>query len=132
MTRILVVEDEQPSRAVINKALTRLGGYEVIFTEEVEAALRLTRSGEVALVVMDVALSNTAHEGRPVDGLAFTRLLKADPLSRNVPVLLTTAYALRGDGERLCAESGAEGYIAKPFRELGHLADKVRSMLAAG
>ena len=129
MTRILVVEDEPYIQTMICKVLTKLGGYDVTITEDVEQGLDLARSGTVALVVMDVSLANSAYQGEYIDGLAFTRLLKADLTARAVPVLLATAHALPGDAERLRAACNADGYIAKPFVEPKELVEKVRGML---
>ena len=129
MTRILVVEDESPSRAVISKALTRLGGYEVIFTEEVEAALRLTRSGEVALVLMDVSLANSRYQDRAVNGVDLCRILKSDPETCDVPIVLATAHAMRGDEEMLLAESGADDYLSKPVVDHTAFVARIRRSL---
>jgi CheY-like chemotaxis protein len=129
MTHILVVEDEPSIQLVIRKTLTKIGGYEVTVTEDVEQGLQLLRAGQVALVVMDVSLSNSRHEGELIDGLAFTRLIKQDAATQHVPVLLATAHAMPGDNERLRELSGAEGYIAKPFAQPLLLVHRVREML---
>jgi CheY-like chemotaxis protein len=131
MTHILVVEDDPSNQIVIRKALTKIGGYAVTVTEDVDEVMRLARSGEIALVVMDVSLSNSVHAGQHVDGVAITQLLKADASARGVPVLLATAYAMHGDAERLREACGAEAYISKPFIEPRELVDKVRALLAA-
>ncbi len=130
MTHVVVVEDDPLTQVVVRKALTRLGGYEVTVTESVEETLRLVRSGAVGLVVMDVSLANSRHEGRNIDGVAFTQLLKSDPATRAVPVLLATAHARPGDAQRLLAASGADGYLAKPFGDTLHLVERVRQMPA--
>lgn len=129
MTHILVIEDEPAIQVVMQKTLTRLGGYDVTVTEDVAQSLALVRSGQIALVLMDVSLANSRYEGELIDGLAFTRLLKADPATRAVPVLLVTAHALPGDAERMRAASGAEAYIAKPFARPADLVAKVRDVL---
>lgn len=129
MTHILVIEDEPMTQMTIQKMLSKAGGFEVTITEEVDRALALIRSERVALVLMDVSLINSHYEGKLIDGLAFTRLIKAEPAGQNLPVLLATAYALIGDAERLLAESGADGYIAKPFANAKALVDKVQAML---
>lgn len=131
MTHILVIEDDPLTQLVMRKALLKLGGFQVTVTESVAEAFGLARSGQVGLVVMDIALANTRHDGRPIDGVTFTQLLKSDPATRALPVLLATAYAGPGDAERLCQESGADGYIAKPFAEPRQLVTKVQAMLAA-
>ncbi len=114
----------------MRKALSKIGGYDVTVTEDVQLVLRLARTAEVDLVVMDVSLANSLFEGNQMDGLAITRLLKADALARRVPVLLATAYAMQGDSARLIGASGADDYISKPFVEPRELVDKVRSLLA--
>jgi CheY-like chemotaxis protein len=126
---ILVIEDEPTIQLVIRKTLTRLGGYEVTVSENVTESLALARTGQIALVLMDVSLAHSEYAGELIDGLAFTRLLKADPATRAIPVLLVTAHARPGDAERLCAASGAEGYLAKPFAHPIELVEKVRAML---
>jgi CheY-like chemotaxis protein len=131
MARILVVEDDPSNQIVMRKVLTKIGGHTVTLTEDVSEVLRLVRAREVDLVVMDVSLANSLYDGRHVDGVAITQLLKADAATRDVPVLLSTAYAMRGDAERLQEACGADGYISKPFLEPRELADKVRLLLPA-
>jgi CheY-like chemotaxis protein len=130
MGHVLVVEDDPSSQIVIRKVLTKLGGHTVTVTEDVAEVLKLVRARAVDVVVMDVSLTGSLYEGRPVDGVVITQLLKADPATRDVPVLLATAYALRGDAERLVAACGADGYIAKPFAEPRELAEKVGRLLS--
>lgn len=130
MGRILVVEDDPSSQIVIRKILTKLGGHMVTLTEDVAEVLALVRARSVDAVVMDVSLTNSRHDGHWVDGVAITRLLKADPATCAVPVLLATAYALRGDAERLLAACGADDYVSKPFVEPRELVDKVERLLS--
>lgn len=129
MPHILVIEDDPTIQLVMSKTLTRLGGYNVTVSEDVAESLALARTGQIALVLMDVSLSHSHYAGELIDGLAFTRLLKADPLAHPIPVLLVTAHALPGDAERLCAASGADGYIAKPFAHPTDLVEQVKAML---
>lgn len=129
MTHIVVIEDEPAIQRVIHKALTKVGGFTVTVAEDVGYVLHLARSRQVALVIMDVSLSNSPYQGQLIDGLAFTRLLKNDPVTCDIPVLLATAHALPGDAERLLSLSNADDYIAKPFARPGVLVEKVRQML---
>jgi CheY-like chemotaxis protein len=124
-----VVEDDPSNQVVIRKALVKIGGYHVTVAEDVALILQLVRSGEIALVVMDISLSNSTYEGRHVDGIVVTRLIKADPATRHIPVLLATAYAMQGDAERLRTACGADGYISKPFVEPRELVNRVRGLL---
>jgi CheY-like chemotaxis protein len=129
VSHILVVEDEPLTRKAIQKMLSKGGGFNVLLTEDVNQALAFIRAGEVALVLMDVSLTNSIHDDQLIDGLKFTRLIKAEPAARNVPVILATAHTLIGDAERLLAESGADGYIAKPFLDSAALVGKVQAAL---
>ncbi len=109
--------------------LTRIGNMEATISEDSEEILALCRSGTVDLVLMDVALSKTEYQGEPIDGVELTKILKADPATAHIPVVLITAHAMRGDRERLLAESGAEAYIAKPLSDHRELLVTVRSHL---
>jgi two-component system cell cycle response regulator DivK len=114
-TRILVVEDDAMNAKLFHLILTRRAGFEVEVTEDAEHVLANAREGGVDLVIMDVSLSGSRIEGRPVDGLEITRRLKADPATKGIPVLLATAHAMKGSRERFLAESGADDYISKPI-----------------
>jgi CheY-like chemotaxis protein len=87
--------------------------------------------GRVHVAVVDVSLNEANWEGRRVDGVELTRLLKsqAEKLGRHLPVLLSTAHAMAGDRERLLAESGADDYLEKPVYEAAQLVEKVRALL---
>lgn len=114
MRHVLVVEDDPQNALLFRKVLERRGGCRVTHVEDPHAVLELVRSGDVDLVVMDVSLSHSQLEGRPVTGIELTRRLKSDAATREVPVMLATAHAMRGDEARLLAESGADGYLSKP------------------
>ena len=115
--RIVIVEDDAMNALVMSKILTRVGGHQVTVLESVEEVQSLIKAEQVDLLVMDVSLSNTVYQGRAIDGVEFTRLLKADDHLASVPVLLATAHAMKGDAERLLRESGADAYIAKPISD---------------
>jgi two-component system cell cycle response regulator DivK len=129
--QILVVEDDPLNARLFEMILARRGHYEVSVTDDPDEILSLVRSGHVALVVMDVSLDNARYQGRPIDGVELTRLIKTDEKTRGVPVLLATAHAMRGDKESLLQESGAEGYVSKPIVDHQRFLDKVNSLLVA-
>ena len=114
MRHAVVVEDDAHNATLFRKVLEKRAGCRVTVTEDPAEVLALVRAGGVSLVVMDVSLRRSQWQGRPVGGVEICRLLRADGLHR-VPVLLATAHAMRGDGERLIAESGADDYVAKPI-----------------
>jgi two-component system, cell cycle response regulator DivK len=114
MTTVLIVEDDPINLRVFSKILTKRGGLQVKGTEIVEEVLQYAQSGEIDAILMDVALANSSYEGRPVDGIKITQMLKADEQTSNLPVILVTAHAMEGDRENFLKQSGADGYISKP------------------
>ncbi|MGL5835521.1 MAG: response regulator [Waterburya sp.] len=114
MTTVLIVEDDPINLRVFSKILTKRGGLQVKGTEIVEEVLQYAQSGEIDAILMDVALANSSYEGKPVDGIKITQMLKADEQTANLPVILVTAHAMEGDRENFLKQSGADGYISKP------------------
>ncbi len=115
MRRALVVEDDAHNAMLFRKLLEKRCGCAVTITESVEEVLDRCRTGTVDLIIMDVSLNNSRWEGRAINGVEICRLLKKDPVTAQVPVVLATAHAMRGDAELLLAESGADDYVAKPI-----------------
>ncbi|HAC64932.1 MAG TPA: hypothetical protein DCF68_15725 [Cyanothece sp. UBA12306] len=114
MTTVLIVEDDPINLRVFSKILTKRGGLNVKNTEDVEEVISIAQGGEIDLVLMDVSLSNSVYQGQAVDGIKITQLLKAEPKTANLPVILVTAHAMEGDQENFLQQSGADGYISKP------------------
>lgn len=126
---VLLVEDDPVNALVFTKILSKRGGLTVKHTEDVEEVLRVTASGEVCLVLMDVSLSSSTYEGRAVDGIKITQMLKANPLTANLPVLLVTAHVMEGDREYFLSQSGADGYISKPITDQEAFVTQVKAMI---
>jgi CheY-like chemotaxis protein len=130
--KILLVEDDPVNVKFMQVVLTRRGGYEVTVSEEVGEILRFVKEEKPVLVIMDVSLSRSTWEDRKVDGLAITRLLKQDPDSAKIPVMLATAHAMFGDRERFMRDTGAEGYLAKPIHDPDLFLKAIREVIAKG
>jgi CheY-like chemotaxis protein len=126
--RVLIVEDHALVAKFYRMALERAGGFTCILTEDMPEILRHVEAGNVDIAILDVSLSGTEWEGRPVDGVQLTRLLK-ERSPRPLPILLATAHAMAGDRERLLAASGADDYIQKPVYDAQELVNKVRRLL---
>ena len=129
MTTILIVEDDPTNVRVFSKVLTKRGGLAVRHTEDVAEVIEIARLGEVALILMDVSLTRSVYEGKMMDGIKITQLLKADPLTMNVPVILLTAYAMEGDREKFLNQSGADDYISKPVLDHQAFVDQIKALL---
>jgi CheY-like chemotaxis protein len=125
MTTVLIVEDDPINFRVFSKILTKRGGLEVKGTENVEEVLRIARAQEVDIVLMDVSLANSVYQGKAVDGIKITQMLKADPQTSNLPIILVTAHAMEGDRENFLKQSGADGYISKPVVDHQEFIDRI-------
>lgn len=105
MKRILVVEDNDLNRKLFCDVLAA-NGFSVEPVSDGELAIDRARAFVPNLVIMDIQLPN-------ISGLDLIAQLKCDANLRNTPVLAVTAYAGKGDEERI-REVGAQGYLAKP------------------
>ena len=129
MTTVLIVEDDPINLRVFSKILTKRGGLEVKGTEDAEEVMQIARSGQADIILMDVSLGNSYYQGEAVDGLKITQMLKADPQTARLPIILVTAHAMRGDRETFLQESGADGYISKPVVDHQQFVDQIKSMM---
>jgi two-component system, cell cycle response regulator DivK len=104
--RILIVEDN-PVNLQLAQFLLKAAGFAVDSAGTAPEGVDKARASLPDLILMDVELPG-------MDGLTATRLLKADPATKAIPVVALTANAMRGDRER-CLEAGCAGYISKPI-----------------
>jgi CheY-like chemotaxis protein len=116
---ILVVEDEPVIRELVRSMLSE-EGVEVTLAENGLEGLKRVKAQAFDLILLDVVLPQ-------MDGLTLCRLIKADPLTRSVPLYMLTAKQKRADVEA-ATRAGADGYIHKPFRgaELFDLVARLR------
>jgi CheY-like chemotaxis protein len=128
---VLVVEDDPANAVLVEAILTTVGDFEVLRAEDGDEVLRAVRELPVAAVLMDVSLSHTRVDGERVDGVELTRRLRDVPEGLNLPVILLTAHAMRGDRERLLFSSSANDYMAKPIVDQRGLVDLVRRHIRA-
>jgi two-component system, cell cycle response regulator DivK len=104
--RILVVEDTEDNRRILRDLLTR-AGFELIEAVDGESGVSMATLHRPDLILMDIQL--------PIfDGYEATRRIKANPDTRNIPIIAVTSYALSGDETKALA-AGCDGYVAKPF-----------------
>ncbi|MBD2313734.1 response regulator [Desertifilum sp. FACHB-1129] len=129
MRTVLIVEDDPVNARVFSKILTKRGGLSVKHTENVEEVMQIVHSGEADIILMDVSLARSVYQGKSVDGIKITQMLKADPQTKDVPVILVTAHAMQGDRENFLKQSGADGYISKPVVDHQEFVDQILALL---
>jgi two-component system cell cycle response regulator DivK len=116
---ILIVEDNTLNMKMLADLLGSQG-YAVLQAEDGEPGFTMAKQHRPDLILMDIQL-------RDISGLEVTRRLRADPETRDIPVVAVTAFAMRGDAERLLA-GGCDGYVPKPISPRRFL-DTVRDFI---
>lgn len=104
---ILLVEDHPQDLELVTDLLHG-AGYQVLAATTAEEALVLINAHRPDLILMDIRLPG-------LDGLQATRLLKADPATRTIPVIALTAHAMPEDQERI-RDAGCDAHLTKPLR----------------
>ena len=121
MTKILLVEDNEMNLDMLSRRLSRQG-YEVVAAQDGAAGVDRAASERPHIILMDMSL--------PVlDGWEATRRLKADPATREIPIIALTAHAMAEDREKAMA-AGCDDYDTKPI-DLPRLIEKIKKLLPA-
>jgi two-component system cell cycle response regulator DivK len=107
MTSILVVEDN-PTNLKLARCILTGAGYAVLEARDAPTGIARARAAKPDLILMDVQLPG-------MDGLSAAHLLKQDPVTRTIPIIALTAFAMKGDEQKMLA-AGCDGYVAKPLR----------------
>jgi len=116
--RFLVVDDFTSMRRVVRGLLCEMGHTDVEEADNGESALRELRAGCFDVVVTDVSMPC-------MDGFELLEAIRAEPVLRQVPVLMVTAEAAPEDMAR-AARCGASGYVIKPFTKCAFEAQVTR------
>jgi two-component system cell cycle response regulator DivK len=109
---VLVVEDNELNMKLFHDLL-EANGYRVLQTRDGLSALDIARRHMPDLILMDIQLPE-------VSGIEVTKWLKEDDELKGIPVIAVTAFAMKGDEEKI-REGGCEAYISKPISVLGFL-----------
>lgn len=110
--KVMIVEDNELNMKLF-RDLIEASGYRTVRTRNGFEALDLAREHKPDLILMDIQLPK-------VSGLDVTRWLKKDDELRSIPVIAVTAFAMKGDEERI-REGGCEAYISKPISVPGFI-----------
>lgn len=120
--RVMIVEDNELNMKLFNDLL-EAQSYETIQTRNGLEVLDLARHHKPDLILMDIQLPE-------VSGLDVTKWLKEDDVLQRIPVIAVTAFAMKGDEERI-RQGGCEAYISKPISVVKFL-ETVKSYLGDG
>lgn len=120
--RVLIVEDNELNMKLFNDVL-EARGYHTLGCRDGLEAVRLARHHRPDLIIMDIQLPE-------VSGLEVTKWLKEDMELRHIPVIAVTAFAMKGDPEKM-REGGCEAYLAKPISVTGFLGLVERFLIPA-
>ena len=119
---VLVVEDNELNMKLFHDLL-EASGYDIIETRNGLEAIDLARTHRPDLILMDIQLPE-------VSGLEVTKWLKEDDDLRSIPVIAVTAFAMKGDEERI-RQGGCEAYLSKPI-SVTKFIETVKSYLGDG
>ena len=104
--KVLIVEDNELNMKLFNDLLVA-HGYGTLLTKDGVEAIALARQHRPDLILMDIQLPE-------ISGLQVTQWLKEDEDLRTIPIIAVTAFAMKGDEEKI-RDGGCEAYIAKPI-----------------
>ncbi|HEX7475701.1 MAG TPA: response regulator [Dehalococcoidales bacterium] len=107
MANVVLIVDDDPNSMKLTYDLLNVCGYTTLAAVNGLQAVEMAKSHIPDLILMDIQLPL-------MDGLSATRLIKADIATRDIPIIAATAYAMKGDEEKVI-EAGCSGYITKPI-----------------
>lgn len=105
-SKVLIVEDNELNMKLFHDLL-EAHGVDTIETRDGHNVLELAREHKPDLILMDIQLPE-------ISGLDVTKMLKEDPELKSIPVIAVTAFAMKGDEQKI-REGGCEDYISKPI-----------------
>jgi two-component system, chemotaxis family, chemotaxis protein CheY len=118
--KFLIVDDFSTMRRIVRGLLKEMGCHNADEAEDGAAALQMLKNGKYDFVVSDINMPN-------MNGFDLLKAVKADDTLKHIPVLMVTAEARKEDIV-LAAQSGAAGYIVKPFTK-ATLEEKLQKIL---
>jgi two-component system cell cycle response regulator DivK len=118
---VMIVEDNDLNMKLFNDLL-RANGYNTLPMRNGHEALETLKEAKPDLIIMDIQLPE-------ISGLEVTRIIKQDERLRDIPVIAVTAFAMKGDEERI-RQGGCEGYLSKPI-SVATFVETVRTYVGA-
>ena len=107
MEKVILIVEDDPKNLKLFRDLIQVSGYTTLEATDGKQGVELAREKKPDLILMDIQM--------PVmDGFEATKLLKNDDVTKDIPIVALTAYAMQGDEEKM-REAGFDGYISKPI-----------------
>ncbi len=103
---VLIVEDSELNMRLFNDLLEAFG-YKTVKSRDGRHAIPLAREHKPDLIIMDIQLPE-------ISGLELTHRLKKDETMKHIPIVAVTAFAMRGDEQKIMA-AGCDAYLSKPI-----------------
>src|SRR5215472_3634116 len=107
MRKLLYIEDNEDNLYMLQLRFDVLGGYEVLSARDGAAGMVIATNERPDLILMDLNLPG-------IDGWEATRRLKADPATRDIPIIALSSHAMAGDREKALA-AGCDDFDTKPI-----------------
>ena len=120
--KLLYVEDNDDNLYMLQLYFDVLGGYEILSATDGAAGIAMAAAERPDLILMDLNLPQ-------IDGWEATRRLKADPATRDIPIIALSAHAMAGDREKALA-TGCDDFDTKPI-EFDRLLAKIEQTFAS-
>lgn len=117
--KILLIEDEMDQITVVSLRL-KANGFKVIFAMDGEEGLKKATEEKLDLILLDLIIPK-------IDGFEVSRRLKADELTKNIPIIAITAAGIKNIEQR-CRVAGMDDFIAKPYNST-ELVSKIKNFL---
>jgi CheY-like chemotaxis protein len=107
MGRVILIVEDDPKNLKLIRDLLQIRGYTTLEATDGKQGVDMARAKMPDLIFMDIQM--------PVmDGFEAISILKADPVTKSIPIIALTAFAMQGDREK-CMEAGCNDYITKPL-----------------
>ena len=103
---VMVVEDNEKNRKLMRVVLNAKG-YNIIEAATGEEALNLLKNQKPDIILMDIQLPG-------IDGLTLIKQIKASVITKDIPIIAVTAYAMKGDEQKIL-DTGCNAYVSKPI-----------------
>lgn len=120
--KILVIEDNELNLKLV-RTLLELADFSVLEALDAEQGINIARKELPDVILMDIQLPG-------LDGLTATKMIKKDPLTKYIPVIAVTSFAMESDGTK-AREAGCAGHISKPI-DTRRFANEVKALMGAG